>query len=134
MIDRYECFTGFQATNYDAERRNDGPWVSYDDHAEAMQKLWHTAYTRENVNIEALATLRAEVERLKSEISDHMYVGRTVVERAEKAERERDEARALSLAGDDMESEGDRVAFLKKCETIIELEITNETRGGRNNE
>jgi len=25
-----------------------------------------------------------------------------------------------SLAGDDMESEGDRVAFLKKCETIIE--------------
>ena len=25
-----------------------------------------------------------------------------------------------SLAGDDMESEVDRVAFLKKCETIIE--------------
>lgn len=25
-----------------------------------------------------------------------------------------------SLAGDDMESEGDRLAFLKKCETIIE--------------
>ena len=100
MIDRYECFTGFQATNYDAERRNDGPWVSYDDHAEAMQKLWHTAYTRENVNIEALATLRAEVERLKSEISDHMYVGRTVAvsrphERDRSLSRIREQPRSL---------------------------------------
>ena len=127
MIDRYECFTGFQATNYDAERRNDGPWVSHDDHAEAMQKLWHTAYTRENVNSEALATLRAKITSLSDEAYDY-------AEQLQAAERERDEARALSLAGDDMESEGDRVAFLKKCETIIELEITNETRGGRNNE
>jgi NTP pyrophosphatase (non-canonical NTP hydrolase) len=67
MIDRYECFTGFQATNYDAERRNDGPWVSYDDHAEAMQKLWQTADTRERMNSQTIATLRAENDRLVDE-------------------------------------------------------------------
>ena len=51
-IKRYECFTGFQATNYDAERRNDGPWVSYDDHAEAI------------------ATLRADVEEARNFVVD----------------------------------------------------------------
>ena len=101
MIDRYECFTGFQATNYDAERRNDGPWVSYDDHAEAMQKLWHTAYTRENVNSEALATLRAQVIRRDEEIRDlrHEIESARDAARGEnalrlEAERERDDLRA----------------------------------------
>ena len=70
MIDRYECFTGFQATNYDAERRNDGPWVSYDDHAEAMQKLWQTADTRERMNGQTIAALRAEVEEARDFVVD----------------------------------------------------------------
>tara|TARA_R110000744_G_scaffold196160_1_gene315345 strand:- start:12299 stop:12580 length:282 start_codon:yes stop_codon:yes gene_type:complete len=39
MINRYQCFTGFQATNYDAERRNDGPWVYYKDHAKEIADL-----------------------------------------------------------------------------------------------
>jgi hypothetical protein len=37
-IKRYEIFTGFQASNYDADIRSDGPWVSYDDHAAFVEK------------------------------------------------------------------------------------------------
>tara|TARA_R110000868_G_scaffold7078_2_gene38770 strand:- start:1865 stop:2350 length:486 start_codon:yes stop_codon:yes gene_type:complete len=82
MIKRYECFTEWGGTNYDATPTDDGPWVRYEDHAEAMQKLWHTAYTRENVNSEALATLRAEVERWVKKVA-HLKLA------AEKAEREK---------------------------------------------
>ena len=39
MIDRYECFTGHEATNYDATLTDDGPWVSYEDHAKEIATL-----------------------------------------------------------------------------------------------
>ena len=101
MIERYECFTGFQATNYDAERRNDGPWVSYDDHAEAMQKLWQTADTRERMNGQTITTLRAQVTRRDEEVSDlrHEIESARDAARGEnalrlEAERERDTLRA----------------------------------------
>ena len=70
MIERYECFTGNEATNYDATKTDDGPWVSYEDHAEAMQKLWQTADTRERMNSQTIATLRAQVIRRDEEIRD----------------------------------------------------------------
>ena len=63
MIKRYECFTGHEATNYDATVTEDGPWVSYDDHAEEI------------------ATLRANVERWVKEVA-HLKLA------AAKAERE----------------------------------------------
>jgi hypothetical protein len=66
MIKRYECFTGYDATNYEATVTDDGPWVTYDDHAEAMQKLWRTADTRERMNSQTIATLRAQVEKAES--------------------------------------------------------------------
>ena len=39
MINRYECFTGHEATNYDATETADGPWVSYEDHAKEIATL-----------------------------------------------------------------------------------------------
>jgi len=38
-IKRYECFTGFESTNYEATVTDDGQWVSYDDHAEEVDAL-----------------------------------------------------------------------------------------------
>ena len=38
-IDRYECFTGYESTNYDPTITEDGPWVSYDDHSDAVDAL-----------------------------------------------------------------------------------------------
>ena len=84
MINRYECFTGHEATNYDATKTDDGPWVSYEDHAEAMQKLRQTAATRERMNSQTIATLRAEVERRVKEIA-HLKLARW----PKKAERNR---------------------------------------------
>ena len=39
MIDRYQCFTGHDATNYDATLTDDGPWVTYEDHAKEIATL-----------------------------------------------------------------------------------------------
>ena len=39
MIDRYQCFTGHEATNYEATVTDDGPWVSYEDHAKEIDSL-----------------------------------------------------------------------------------------------
>jgi len=63
MIDRYECFTGYESTNYDATITEDGPWVSYDDHEEEiafMDRYW----TR------VIANLRAEVEEARNFVVD----------------------------------------------------------------
>jgi hypothetical protein len=92
MIKRYECFTGYDATNYEATVTDDGPWVSYDDHAEAMQKLWRTADTRERMNSQTIATLRAENDRL----ADEAYNAR----QSAKGEN------ALRLRADDDHAEG----------------------------
>lgn len=81
MIKRYECFTGHDATNYEATVTDDGPWVTYDDHAEAMQKLRQTAATRERMNGQTIATLRADIERWVKEVA-HLKLA------AEKTERE----------------------------------------------
>ena len=64
MSKRYECIR-------DTHRiRDDGPWVTYEDHAEEMQKLWQTADTRERINSQTIATLRAQVIRRDEEIRD----------------------------------------------------------------
>ena len=67
MIDRYECFTGYDATNYDTTVTDDGPWVSYTDHAEAIARLMHIWEERERKNSQTIATLRAENSRLVDE-------------------------------------------------------------------
>jgi hypothetical protein len=38
-IKRYECITEWGGTNYDATPTDDGPWVSYDDHAKEIADL-----------------------------------------------------------------------------------------------
>ena len=70
MIKRYECITEWSGDNLRATLTDDGPWVSYDDHAEAMQKLWQTADTRERMNSQTIATLRDQITRRDKEISD----------------------------------------------------------------
>jgi hypothetical protein len=85
-IKRYECFTGHEATNYDATETDDGPWVSYTDHAEAMQKLWQTADTRERMNSQTIATLRAERDEARGSLEKSR-------EYTKLAMGERDEAR-----------------------------------------
>ena len=99
MIKRYECLTGHK--HHEATVTDDGPWVSHDDHAEAMQKLWQTADTRERMNSETIATLRAENDRLRGVIGEQndgleQYSGAlaSVHEKCEDAERERDTLRA----------------------------------------
>ena len=65
-----------------------------DDHAEAMQKLWQTAYTRECMDAQTIADLRAENERLL----DEAYTARQAAKGENalrlEAERERDTVRA----------------------------------------
>ncbi len=60
MIKRYECFTGNKATNYDATVTDDGPWVSYEDHSDVIQRLLQHSHSRERMNSRTIATLRAE--------------------------------------------------------------------------
>ena len=67
MINRYQCFTGHEATNYDATLTDDGPWVTYDDHADVIQRLLKHSATRERMNSQTIATLRAENDRLADE-------------------------------------------------------------------
>ena len=67
MIKRYECITEWGGTNYDATPTEDGPWVTYADHQEAMQKLWQTADTRERMNSQTIATLRAERDEARED-------------------------------------------------------------------
>ena len=70
MIKRYECFTGNKATNYDATLTDDGPWVSYEDHSDVIQRLLQHSHSRERMNSQTIATLRAQVIRRDEEISD----------------------------------------------------------------
>jgi len=67
MIKRYECFTGHK--HHEATVTDDGPWVSYTDHAKEI------------------ATLRAKVTELSDEAYDY-------AEQLQAAERERDTLRA----------------------------------------
>jgi hypothetical protein len=113
MIKRYECFTGHK--HHEATVTDDGPWVSHDDHAEAMQKLWQTADTRERMNSQTIATLRAklriflrrrdseceEIDTLRAEnerLVDEAYNARQSAKGENalrlEAERERDDLRA----------------------------------------
>ncbi len=61
MIKRYECTTDL------AFVADDGPWVSYDDHADVIQRLLKHSATRERMNSQTIATLRAENDRLADE-------------------------------------------------------------------
>ena len=90
-----------------------------------MQKLWQTADTRERMNSQTIATLRAQVTRRDEEISDlrHEIESSRDAARGEnalrlEAERERDTLRAqverrvkeiahLKLAADKAERERD---------------------------
>jgi hypothetical protein len=96
MIKRYDWFLAVQP--FDHFVTDDGPWVRYEDHAEAMQKLWHTADTRERMNSQTIATLRAQVIRRDEEIRDlrHEIESARDAARGEnalrlEAERERDD-------------------------------------------
>tara|TARA_R110000751_G_scaffold8688_2_gene33761 strand:+ start:77 stop:337 length:261 start_codon:yes stop_codon:yes gene_type:complete len=64
--------------------RSHGPWVSYQDHAEAIARLMQHSATRERMNGQTIATLRAEVERRVKEIA-HLKLARW----PKKAERNR---------------------------------------------
>ena len=44
---------GFESSN--------GPWVRYEDQKEAMRKLWQTSATRERMNAQTIADLRAQL-------------------------------------------------------------------------
>ena len=123
MIKRYECFTGNKATNYAATLTDDGPWVFHDDHAEAMQKLWKTADTRERMNGQTIATLRAEVERWVKEVA-HLKLS------AEKAERERDDAKGKVFRRDDfiieLQHEIESARDAARGENALRLEAERE--------
>ena len=62
-FDIYEAWDGGLRIDID---QDNGEWVKYEDHAEAMQKLWRTADTRERMNSQTIATLRAKVEKAES--------------------------------------------------------------------
>tara|TARA_R110000751_G_scaffold273686_1_gene374449 strand:+ start:50 stop:484 length:435 start_codon:yes stop_codon:yes gene_type:complete len=124
MIKRYECFTGHK--HHEATVTDDGPWVSYTDHAEAIARLMHIFVSaRERMNGQTIATLRAQVIRRDEEIRDlrHEIESARDAARGEnalrlEAERERDTLRAeverwvkevahLKLAADKAERERD---------------------------
>ena len=69
-VKRYECFTEWGGTNYDATLTDDGPWVSYDDHAEEIATLrakLRIFLRRRDSECEEGDDLRAENERLLDE-------------------------------------------------------------------
>mgnify|MGYP003632340678 CR=1 FL=1 len=68
MIKRYECITEWPW--YRPCVTDDGPWVSYTDHAEEIARLMHLSATRERMNGQTIATLRAENNRLADESHD----------------------------------------------------------------
>ena len=122
MIDRYECFTGFQATNYDAERRNDGPWVSYDDHAEEIatlraenNRLKDDAYNARQ-SAKGENALRLEAERERDEAEERARFNARLAEGLPELVRERDTLRA------DAERRVKEVAHLKLSAEIAERE------------
>ena len=61
-FDIYEAWNGGLRIDID---QDNGEWVKYEDHAEAMQKLWRTADTRERMNSQTIATLRAQLEEAR---------------------------------------------------------------------
>ena len=94
MIDRYQCFTGHDATNYDATETDDGPWVSYEDHSDVIQRLLQHSHSRERMNSRTIATLRAENDRLLDEAYNARQSAKGENALRLEAEREGDEARA----------------------------------------
>ena len=145
MINRYDCFTGHDATNYEATVTDDGPWVSYTDHAEVIARLMHLfVSSRERMNGQTIATLRAQVIRRDEEVSDlrHEIESARDAARGEnalrlEAERERDTLRAqverrvkevahLKLAADKAERERDdlRAQLEEACNFVVDSECS----------
>ena len=116
MIKRYEWITEWGGTNYDATPTYNGTWVYYDDHAEAMQKLWQTADTRERMNGQTIATLRAQV----TELSDEAY---EYAEQLQAAERERD---TLRVENDRLRDESHNARQAARGENALRLEAERE--------
>ena len=113
MINRYECFTGHEATNYDATVTEDGPWVSYDDHAEEI------------------ATLRAENERLVDEAYNARQAAKGENALRLEAERERmngqiQKSRSIDTLCSEIERWVKEVAHLKLAAEKTERERMRE--------
>ena len=110
MVNRYDCSMDGRPVRHFVT--DDGPWVSYDDHAKEI------------------ATLRAEVERLRAkvtELSDEAY---EYAEQVEKAERERDEAKGRVFRRDDfiieLQHEIESARDAARGENALRLEVDRE--------
>ena len=68
-VKRYDIYeTSDRGMNIDIDQ-DGGEWVSYDDHADVIQRLLKHSATRERMNGQTIATLRAEVERWVKEVA-----------------------------------------------------------------
>ena len=81
---RYDIYETWTGMNIDIDQ-DGGEWVSYEDHSDVIQRLLQHSATRERMNGQTIATLRAQVERWVKEVA-HLKLA------AEKAEREREDA------------------------------------------
>ena len=94
-IKRYECITDWGGTNFDATLTDDGPWVSYEDHAEEIATLrakLRIFLRRRDSEWEEGDDLRAENERLLDEAYNARQSAKGENALRLDAERERDEA------------------------------------------
>jgi hypothetical protein len=72
-IKRYECITEWGGTNYDATPTEDGPWVSYDDHAKEIADLRALAREAEE-KVKRLALALREIRTMVNSGSEEMHI------------------------------------------------------------
>jgi hypothetical protein len=72
-IKRYECITEWGGTNYDATPTDDGPWVSYDDHAKEIADLRALAREAEE-KVKRLALALREIRTMVNSGSEEMHI------------------------------------------------------------
>jgi hypothetical protein len=72
-IKRYECITEWGGTNYDATPTEDGPWVSYDDHAKEIADLRALAREAEE-KVKRLALALREIRSMVNSGSEEMHI------------------------------------------------------------
>jgi hypothetical protein len=72
-IKRYECITEWGGTNYDATPTDDGPWVSYDDHAKEIADLRALAREAEE-KVKRLALALREIRSMVNSGSEEMHI------------------------------------------------------------
>ena len=72
-IKRYECITEWGGTYYDATPTEDGPWVSYDDHAKEIADLRALAREAEE-KVKRLALALREIRSMVNSGSEEMHI------------------------------------------------------------